>query len=77
MMWFWILFALATGIGGLYMLIKGKNAWLVILGIVMAMILCPFGLYQCAIEADKDPAPIVETDYDYCPYCGAEMENEK
>lgn len=45
---------------------------------VIAFVICGifgFGVFitGCYQVVTPDPAPIVETDYNYCPYCGEEI----
>lgn len=80
MLIFWILFSIIVPIilfclGILFdELFDAKSAF-VCWG--LALIALAVGLYFVSADSEediKDPTSIVETDYNYCPYCGEEFD---
>lgn len=86
MMWFWIVFSIVAPavlfIIGEILFLQLDEDWLGIVCWILALAALGTGLYFCVVTSEhskediKDPAPIVEIDtgYNYCPYCGQEME---
>lgn len=88
-MWFWIIFSMITPavlfIIGEILFLQLDEDWPGIVCWILALAALGIGLYFCVVTAEpskediEDPAPIVEveTDYNYCPYCGAKIEEGK
>ena len=82
-MWFWIIFSIiapaAVFIIGEILFLHLIEDWPGIVCWILALAALGIGLYFCVStstsskEDIEDPAPIVETDYNSCPYCGEEI----
>ena len=77
---FWFLFSIIVpvilfGLGILFDEVSDAKSAFVCWG--LALIALVVGLYFISADSEediKDPTSIVETDYNYCPYCGEEFD---
>jgi uncharacterized membrane protein len=81
MLVFWILFSIIVPIGllylGTFLYIKLIEAWPAFVCWGLALIALVVGIFfSVSIHNEKDtqePVSIIETSYNYCPYCGKEI----